>query len=96
MPFWERPPIDAGVDREHGLVEPELGDAGKPRHGEIGADLDDGVDVRSVHFDDGVAQLTLRHMRNQHGARALEPFRRTTSKPQSVKKRRTCMSPTGI
>src|SRR5215467_4144761 len=68
----ERPPIDAGVDREHGLVEPELGDAGKPRHGEIGADLDHGVYVRSVHFDDGVAQLTLRHMRNQHGARALE------------------------
>src|SRR5262244_1261917 len=68
----QRVPVDAGVDGEHRLVEPELGDAGKPRHGEIGADLDDGVDVRSVHFDDGVAQLTLRHMRNQHGARALE------------------------
>src|SRR5215831_12728007 len=65
----ERPPIDAGVDRKHRLVEPELRDAGKPRHREIGADLDDGVDVRSVHFEDGVAQLALRHMRNQHGTR---------------------------
>src|SRR5215831_697701 len=77
----ERPPIDAGVDREHGLVEPELGDAGKPRHGEIGADLDDGVDVRSVHIDDGVAQLALRHMRDQHGARALEPLQAYALEP---------------
>src|SRR6516162_11340299 len=68
----ERPPIGAGIDREHRLVEPELGDAGKPRHGEIGTDLDDGVDVRSVHVDDGVAQLALRYMRNQHGTRAFE------------------------
>src|SRR5262249_20928719 len=70
----ERPPIDAGVDREHRLVEPELDDAGKPRHREVNADLDDGVDVRSIHVDDGVAQFALRHMRNQHGARALEPL----------------------
>src|SRR6516165_3621638 len=70
----ERPPIDAGVDRKHRLVEPELRDAGKPRHREIGADLDDGVDVRSVHFEDGVAQLALRHMRNQHGTHAFESF----------------------
>src|SRR6266540_809850 len=70
----ERPPIDAGVDREHRLVEPELGDAGKPRQREIGADLDDGFDVRSVHFEYGVAQLALAHMRNQHGTRAFEPF----------------------
>src|SRR5262249_51421420 len=70
----ERPPIDAGVDCEHRLVEPELGDAGKPRHREISADLDDGVDVRSIHVDDGVTQFALRHMCNQHGAPALEPL----------------------
>src|SRR5215475_8530774 len=70
----ERPPINAGIDREHRLVEPELGDAGKPRHREIGADLYDGVDVRSIHLEDGIAQLALRHMRNQHGTRAFESF----------------------
>src|SRR6266536_6113113 len=68
----ERPPIDAGVDREHRLVEPELGDAGKPRHRQVGADLDDGIDVRSIHFKDGVAQLALAHMRDQHWAGAFE------------------------
>ena len=36
--------------------------------------MDDGVDVRSIHLQDGVAQFALRHMRNQHGARALEPL----------------------
>src|SRR5215475_1971555 len=70
----ERPPIDAGVDREHRLVEPELGDAGKPRHCEIGADLNDGIDVRSIYFEEGVAQLALRHMRDQHGTLAFEPL----------------------
>ena len=64
----QRPPVDAGVDREHRLVEPELGDAGEPRHREIGADLDDGVDVRPVHLDDGVAQFALGDMRDQHRA----------------------------
>ncbi len=68
----QRPPVDAGVDREHGLVEPELGDPRQPRHRQIGADLDDCVDVRSVDFQDGIAQLALTHMRDQNGARAFE------------------------
>ena len=68
----QRPPIDAGVDGEHRLVEPELGDTGKARHHQIGADLHDGVDVRAVDLVDGVAQLTFGDVRVLHRARAAQ------------------------
>src|SRR5438445_2802098 len=68
----QRPPVDTGIDREYGLFEPELGDPREPRHRQIGADLDDCIDARSVYFQDGVAKLALTHMRDQYGACAFE------------------------
>jgi hypothetical protein len=49
------PPIGRGVDRQHWLVEPEIGDGGEPCHGEIGADLDHGFDIGAVDLQDRVA-----------------------------------------
>src|ERR1043166_7735769 len=66
------PPIGRGVDGEYGLVEPELRDPGESRHGEVGADLHDGVDVRTVDRGDGVAPFPLRHVRDRDRARAFE------------------------
>src|SRR5215472_13902386 len=55
----QRPPIGRRIDRQHRLVEPELGSRGEPGHREIGADLDDGFDIGPVDFADRVAQFPL-------------------------------------
>ena len=44
----QRVPVGRGVDGDHRLAEPHLGGGGEPHHAEVGADLDDGIDVAAV------------------------------------------------
>ena len=46
----QRVPIGRGVDRDDRLAEPQLGGGREPHHRQIGADLDDGVDVVAVEL----------------------------------------------
>ena len=45
----------------NGFTKPELGRGGEADHGEVGADLDDGVDIVAVERADGVAALGILH-----------------------------------
>src|SRR5581483_7330512 len=47
-------PVGGDVDADHRLVEPALGLVGELRHRQVGAELDDGLDVGPVDRLDGL------------------------------------------
>src|SRR6266542_1629828 len=60
------------VDGDDGLAEPALRLVGQPHHGEIGAGLDDGVDMGTIEVPEHVPKLLLAHVRDGGGGLAAQ------------------------
>src|SRR5215468_6871889 len=57
-------PVNRGVDRDHGFVDPEFCDAGETSHCKVRPDLNDRLHCGIVDFDNGIPQLLFAHVRN--------------------------------
>src|SRR5712671_3177380 len=65
-------PESGRVDGDDGLAEPALRLVGQPHHGEIGAGLDDGVDVGGVEVPEHGPKVLLAHVRDCRGRLAAQ------------------------
>ena len=69
----QRVPIGRRVDGDDRLAEPQFGGSGEPHHAEIGADLDDRVDVAAVAVE--LDQLVAQQLGRDLGDRGPAPAR---------------------
>ena len=67
-------PPRSGVDGDYGFAEHVLGGGGQGLHGEVGADLDDGVWGAGVQAVEGFSAAAFRDLGDGYGAFALEAF----------------------